>query len=82
MKKTGYKLKSSVIYQINGYDKEKKESVIKKALGMALNRSIFSIKSYLKLNEVNGELTKYSALVIILAYIDCDSFADLLEEVK
>jgi hypothetical protein len=58
------KLKTEVIYIIDGYDRHNNNK-IKRALCQTLNCEINSIYRYLHENRANGELTKLAALKLI-----------------
>ena len=65
------KLKTEIIYRIDGYDR-RHEGEIKRALSAVLGRSMNSIYIYLNENRENGELTKLSALKVIANKLNID----------
>lgn len=58
------KLKTEIIYRIDGYDR-RRNGEIKRALCQTLKRGMNSVYLYLRENRENGELTKLAALKLI-----------------
>lgn len=71
------KLKTEVIYRIDGYDR-RRNGEVKHALRQTLDRGMNSIYLYLRENRENGELTKYAALQVISEKLGI-AINDLLE---